>query len=272
MAYNLPPELPKPRKTVKIEGMPSLEELSIRKKEPVAVKAVLAEKVLETSSGDMVEITLKDGVTKKVVKRKIKRNQIKPKTALTLDVFKIALGLNISESLFYRYVRFSKNRIEKRKRRDFKSVKEACILARSTAGRLTFSFAICNEDSLDKFSKDQARKICQDRWNKGQTVTIANVQKESSILENIRLASDNYLYNVNKDLASPVVESIRIPVYRTLKLLGSLIKRKQGIVEEIWQDNQQSKNETLSCSVDSTTNSTDPVLDTHSKLTMRGSR
>lgn len=60
--------------------------------------------------------------------------------------------------------------------------------------RFIFSFSICNLEENDPYIKDEARRMCQERFTKGQTITLTQQTKGLSCFENVSEAIHNYFY------------------------------------------------------------------------------
>lgn len=223
-AEDVMPELPVPR-VKDISKIPfELSQLVAKKKEKkIELKTPVTIEPAAVPSGDMTKITV-NGV-ERLIKKKIKLSQRKPKEADALVAFKVKLGIPVKTPVFYRYIRTPQ---AKRADPKWKGIKrDACVLVYPHArGQFIFSFSVWNGKDPKVFSKDKARKLCQDKLRAGITVTLTNTDLESSHLENIKRASDNHFFALNKRVNEPMVQAMRIGNLDSLKQLASLIKQK----------------------------------------------
>lgn len=119
----------------------------------------------------------------------VKKRNPKPKLAKSISEFRAQAGRG--HALFYRYLRIPD---------EFNSYEPgpkggAAVLVDMIDGdHFVFSFAVCSPK--DPFIKDEARRLCQERYVAGNTCTVTNRDEFRTCFENIGLAIYDYLDGV----------------------------------------------------------------------------
>lgn len=130
--------------------------------------------------------------TSTVVEITKKRNP-RPRLAKGINTFRQEQGKG--HALFYRYLRIPDqyNRYEPGPKGG------SCILVDMLdSEKFTFSFAVCSP--VDAFIKDEARRMCQERYTAGTTCTVTQRDDSYSCYENIGFAIRNFFEGVDDPL------------------------------------------------------------------------
>lgn len=158
------------------------------------------------------------------LKKEGKKPELKPKRIkLAKPILDICQEF-YSAAFFYRYLRLPDKNIKPGKRIHIGFQGGACMLVNSVSKAYRFSFSVCDENDI--FIKDEARRLCQERFRTAAVVFIKDVDEDASFLENVRRGFENHFYNLNRESAEPklFVESSKIHV-NSLRELYKMIKK-----------------------------------------------
>lgn len=154
-------------------------------------------------------------------RKKEKLVQKKPKTAMALDNYRI---LVTGSPAFYRYIRELDPNTRPGKTAYIGPTGGACLLIVLVPGanQIKFSFSLCNEK--DRFNKDEARRICQERYRSGIHTLVSDIGPEDSLLNAIERGYENCYFNLNRELNEPKFYAAAAIDQRSLRRLYRMIK------------------------------------------------
>lgn len=119
----------------------------------------------------------------------VRKKNPRPKLAKSITEFRTQAGKG--HALFYRYLRIpdEANSYEPGPKGG------ACILVDMLdSDRFVFSFAVCSP--VDPFIKDEARRLCQERYSNNDTCTVSNRDDFYTCFENVGFAIRNYFEGI----------------------------------------------------------------------------
>jgi hypothetical protein len=166
-------ELPKFEELVDRKKLPSFETLQVVER-PAVTAAIDSQEVVAPQYGDDNEAQVKKS-----------RKNPRPRKAQTLTTFREKH--NAGHAMFYRY-----KRMQDPVHPYLVGPKGgACILVNMLSDeQFTFSYSVCSPK--DAFIKDEARRLCQERFDRGEVVTLTNRDPLQSCFENILEAIYNF--------------------------------------------------------------------------------